>query len=113
MRAKIVLILTTILLLTTIPAIADQCIAFINYSTTAIRVDPIPRPDFETIIPAKANQILAGDARGSCPKGNCKYGVFEMNTGAFTIIRNVPLGSAIIYGGMDLYYIDKNANVLC
>jgi hypothetical protein len=114
MKNKIIAAFITLLSCSLTPAFAgNDCVAFSNFSPYAAEIEPIPSPGGGTIVQPKATVLLYGDAMGLCMEGKCMYDVRVEEPYSFTGIDNVPPGSHIIYGGKDLYYVDKNTHVEC
>ena len=97
---------------------SNECIALTNFSSVTVEFDSLVSPGgLPYTVQPKDSATLSGDHMvGACsttPNGNCIVSVSPLDHSESLIIRDLPRGTHIIYGGSNQYYLDKNAHVPC
>ncbi len=100
----------------TLFAASDRlCIALTNDSS--VDFDSLVSPGQGYTVQPKQTATLSRDHMvGACitRNGLCIVSVFPLdNSGDGALIRDLPRGTHIIYGGPNDYYLDKNAQMPC
>lgn len=84
----------------------NKCVAFTNYSSEEVGF--YPDAGGYIVVPPRGTKVFWGDEL-SYPWGNTYY-FGAISPSGYTSME-VPPGSVIIYGGVNLYYVDKNPEV--
>lgn len=115
MKKKIIIVLMTTFLSETPIFAASECIALTNYSDVAVEFDSLVSPGYSYTVQPKTSATLSGDhMAGACRGSNsCNVTVSSIDHTGYSIIKDLPRGTHIVYGGPNQYYLDKNAHAPC
>lgn len=90
----------------------NLCIALLNLGSAPVKFTTAVDPGYEPVVKPNENVTLPGDFMVGCYSDRCTIYVIPPDYN-YTQIKDVPIGSQIIYYGPQHYILDTHAKIQC